>query len=80
MYVIQYVRILTLIIVLIVYLTLWSLKHHSVNPGLQFPYFHKYSSFNLTSMLSSIKATLSSGLTSELLVTNYRNTQMCDHR
>ena len=80
MYVIQYVRILTLIIVLIVYLTLWSLKHHSVNPGLQFPYFHKYSSFNLTSMLSSINFMLSSRLTSELPVTDYRNTWTHDSK
>jgi len=31
------------------------LKHHSINPELQFLNFQKYSSFNLTSMLFSIK-------------------------
>jgi len=46
-------------------LDLWSLKHHSVNSELWFPNFQKYSTFNLTSTLSSIKATLSSRLNSE---------------
>jgi len=79
MYVIWYVQILTLIIVLIVYSTLvhptslWTSE-------LQLPDFQKYSSSIINSTLLSIKAMLSSGLTSRLLNTDYRNTWMCDSR